>query len=163
MSDTNAYVNAYIDNAIGMVHENVNIIIQLKTQLKIANDIILEKDGIIGSLNIQLQSNKNITDELSHYREVARQAEEAHKNISSKVSHMETALAQISQMKSEIKQRDSTIEKLEKKLKQSIEPLKESPKKTINTKKKLVAIAGDAKDEVSDGPVAIAGNATDDF
>ena len=156
MSDTNAYVNAYIDNAIGMVHENINIILQLKTQIKIANDIISEKDKIIGTLMSQVESCKNSSDEMIHLREVARVAEEAHKNTLSKVSHMETALTQIVQMKSEIKERDAKIAKLE-------EKLNSAPKKTINTKNKPVAIAGDARGEVSSVPVAIAGNATDDF
>lgn len=169
MSDTNAYVNAYIDNAVGMIHENINVVLQLKTQVKMANDIIKEKDGLIGSLMSQLESSKNISDEVTRYREVARQAEEAQKNAISKMEHMDTAISQISSMKSEIKKRDAMIANLEEKL--SIftlsiltEPKLEQPsKKTINTKKnKVVIVAGNAADELPVNNPAIAGTAIDE-
>lgn len=155
MSDTNAYVNAYIDNAVGMIHENVNAILQLKTQIKIANDIIKEKDGVIGSLMSQLESSKVDSSEMLDLRDKAKRWEESFNTMATKASHIDTALAQIAQMKSEIKERDAKITKLEEKLNLT--------KKTINTKNKPVAIAGNAADEVSNTPKAIAGNATDDF
>lgn len=159
MSDTNAYVNAYIDNAIGMIHENVNVILQLKTQVKIANDVIKEKDGIIGSLTPQLESSKVNFNEMVVLRDKVKSLEESYNTMLIKASHVDTALAQITQMKAEIKQRDDKIAKLKEQLALALKPTK----KTINTKNKLVAVAGDAKDEVSNTPVAIAGNATDDF
>jgi vacuolar-type H+-ATPase subunit I/STV1 len=167
MSDTNAYVNAYIDNAVGMIHENINVVLQLKTQVKIANDIIKEKDGLIGSLMSQLESSKNITDEVTRYREVARQAEETQKNAVSKMEHMDTAMSQISSMKSEIKKRDSKILELEETLKKFNEftsvNLLETSKKTINTKRNKVAIvAGNAVDELPVNNPAIAGTAIDE-
>lgn len=167
MSDTNAYVNAYIDNAVGMIHENINVVLQLKTQVKMANDIIKEKDNIIGSLMSQLESSKKISDELAHYREVARQAEEAQKNAASKNAHMDIAVSQIASMKSEIKIRDAKILKLEEKLNSLTEQKLEQPsKKTINTKKGkavIVGVAGDASDEVPAIKPAIAGNAADEM
>lgn len=163
MSDTNAYVNAYIDNAVGMIHENINVVLQLKTQVKMANDIIKEKDNVIGSLMSQLESNKNISDEVARYREVARQAEEAQKNAVSRMSHMDTALSQISSMKSEIKKRDAMIAKLEEKLNSLAEPKSEQPsKKTINTKKNKVVIVAGAADELPVNNPAIAGTAIDE-
>jgi len=169
MTDTNAYVNAYIDNAVGMIHENINVVLQLKTQVKMANDIIKEKDGVIGSLMSQLESSKTVSDELSRYREIARQAEEAQKSAASKMAHMDTAMSQISSMKSEIKKRDSKILELEETLKKFNEftevSLLETSKKTINTKRNKVAIvgvAGNAVDEVPTNKPAIAGNAVDE-
>ena len=155
MSNSNAYVNAYIDYAIGMIHENVNVVLQLKTQLKIANDLLLEKDAVIGSLMSQLESHKSNTDEMSDLRDKARRWEESFNIMTIKASHIDTALAQISQMKAEIRERDTEIANLKDKLKPA--------KKTINTKNKPIAIAGNATDEVSDVSIAIAGNATDDF
>ena len=155
MSDSNAYVNAYIDHAIGMIHENVNVVLQLKTQLKMANELLAEKDAAIGSLMSQLDSFKIDSDEMTDLRDKAQRWEESFNTMSTKASHIDTALGQIAQMKAEIKQRDAKIAKLEEKLNPT--------KKTINTKNKPIAIAGDAKDEVSNVPVAIAGNATDDF
>jgi len=155
MSDSNAYVNAYIDHAIGMIHENVNVVLQLKTQLKMANDLLSEKDAVIGSLMSKLDSYKIDSEEMADLRDKAQRWEESFNTMSTKASHIDTALGQIAQMKAEIKQRDAKIAKLEEKLNPT--------KKTINTKNKPIAIAGNAVDEVSNVPIAIAGNATDDF
>lgn len=155
MSDSNAYVNAYIDHAIGMIHENVNVVLQLKTQLKMANELLAEKDAVIGSLMSKLDSYKIDSEEMADLRDKAQRWEESFNTMSTKASHIDTALGQIAQMKAEIKQRDAKIAKLEEKLNPT--------KKTINTKNKPIAIAGNAADEVSDVPIAIAGNATDDF
>jgi predicted RNase H-like nuclease (RuvC/YqgF family) len=155
MSDANMFMNTYVDHAIGMIHENINVVLQLKTQLKMANELLSEKDAAIGSLMSQLDSDRNINAEMTDLRDKARYWEESYHSMVNKTSHMDTALSQIAQMKAEIKDRDAKIAKLEEKLNPT--------KKTINTKKKPIAIAGDAKDEVSNVPVAIAGNATDDF
>lgn len=154
MSDANKYMNAYIDHAIGMIHENINVVLQLKTQLKMANELLAEKDAAIGSLMSQLNSYKVDSDEISELRDNARRLEESFNTMATKASHIDTALGQIAQMKAEIKQRDAKIAKLEEKLNPT--------KKTINTKNKPIAIAGDAKDEVSNVLIAIAGNAADE-
>lgn len=150
MSDTNAFVNAYIDHAVGMIHENVSAILQLKAQLKIANDLIAEKDAAIGSLAAQLESSKINTDEMSVLRDQARHWEDKHNSMVGRISHLDTALSQIAQMKKEILDRDDKISKLEEKLNPT--------KKTINTKKsKVVTIIED------DGRITLEKPATDDF
>lgn len=150
MSDTNAFVNAYIDHAVGMIHENVSAILQLKAQLKIANDLISEKDVVIGSLSAQLESSKINNDEMSVLRDQARQWEDAHNSMAGRVAHLDTALGQIAQMKKEIQDRDAKIVELEEKL--------NPPKKTINTKKsKVVTIIE------NDGSITLEKPATDDF
>lgn len=50
MSDSGKYINTYIDNAISVSHDFMVQVIQLKTQLKIANDLVLEKDQVISTL-----------------------------------------------------------------------------------------------------------------
>ena len=127
MSDINKFMNTYVDHAVGMIHENISLILQLKTQIKIANDLIVEKDAAIGSLTSQLESNKVSGDEMSILRDQKRHWEEAHNSMANKVSHLETALSQIAQMKKEIQDRDAKIIALEEKL--------NSAKKKINTKK----------------------------
>jgi hypothetical protein len=169
MSESNAYVNAYIDSAIGLIHEKINVVLQLKTQLKMANDIVAEKDSIIGSLASQLETIKFNSDEMSVLRGQAQHWEDMYNVAMRKAGQADTALNQLGQMKQELYQRDIKIALLEEKLNPA--------KKTINTKKGKglagnaadevsllpVAIAGNAADEVSNVPVAIAGNATDDF
>lgn len=58
MADTSAYVNAYIDNAVGMLHENINTILQMKTQAKLTADIISAKTEEVKNLQVQLDDVK---------------------------------------------------------------------------------------------------------
>ena len=48
MSDSNKFVNSYIETCMNTLQENLANIVQLKTQLKLANDLIAEKDAVIG-------------------------------------------------------------------------------------------------------------------
>jgi chromosome segregation ATPase len=50
MSDPNKFINTYIDTTIATLHEYVGSSLQLKTQLKIANDLLIEKDSAIAQL-----------------------------------------------------------------------------------------------------------------
>lgn len=117
MSDQNKYINGYIDNAVGMIHENVNLILQLKTQLRMANELVSEKDAIINNITFDLESNKNNNIErntiITKLTNDITQLKEANESMSSKQSHMDTALNQISQMKAQIIQRDEKIVALE--------------------------------------------------
>ena len=51
MSDANAYMNAYVDNAVGLIHEYIGGILQLKTQLKVCESIIEAKNVEIEKLS----------------------------------------------------------------------------------------------------------------
>jgi chromosome segregation ATPase len=140
MSDQNKYINGYIDNAVGMIHENVNLILQLKTQLRLANELISEKDAAIGNLSSELQSNKSYSEEISILNETIKKLEnrntslqDANNGLSSKVSHMDTLLNQISQMKMDILAKNTQIEQLNEQLNEKLYPKKKI--KSINTKK----------------------------
>ena len=119
MSDPNKYVNTYIDTMMATLHEYLASSLQLKTQLKIANDLLQEKDSIISHLSNEIETIKNnsikqgdmdsIQSELNSYKERTRIAEESHNALKSKVSHMDTLTAQLVEMKNEIKIRDDRI------------------------------------------------------
>ena len=151
MVDQNKYINGYIDNAVGMIHENVNLILQLKTQLRLANELISEKDAIITNISSELENNKNnniendmmvtkLTSDLKHLRA-------ANETMSSKQSHIDTALTQISQMKAQIIERDEKIVFLE----ESIEQLNNNRKNKPSLNKVTIQ------------PPTVTKLATDDF
>jgi hypothetical protein len=50
MSDGNTYFNAFVDAAVGSIHEYVALTLQLKAKLKIANDLLAEKDNVSDQL-----------------------------------------------------------------------------------------------------------------
>jgi chromosome segregation ATPase len=152
MTDQNAYINAYVDNSVGMLHEYVTMVLQLRTQNKIVNDMVAEKDATISSLREQvsgvsteLQEELNkVKGELESYRsqignnnEKINQSradaikwEQEYNDMKNKMSHMDTLTSQMNEMKKMIIDKDNEIQSLKDKL-----TPKPSPKKVINTPK----------------------------
>ena len=153
MTDQNAYINAYVDNSVGMLHEYVTMVLQLRTQNKIVNDMVAEKDATISSLREQvsgvsteLQEELNrVKGELESYRsqigdnnQLINQSradaikwEQEYNDMKNKMSHMDTLTSQMNDMKKMIIDKDNEIQDLKDKLES-----KPSPKKVINTKDK---------------------------
>lgn len=124
--DQSKYINTYIDVIISQLHETLASNLQLKTQLKIANDIIQEKDSIIGNLQNQYSAIQNNDGDVQRAREQAKHWEDSYHAMNAKVAHMDTLLNQVKDMKAIILEKDKIIENLK------------TPKKVINTKKKIV-------------------------
>ena len=134
MSDPNKFINTYIDTTIATLHEYVGSSLQLKTQLKLANDLLVERDATITQLTSEkdaavsrltseienINNNFSTTQDNTQTMKAAllscqdklKIAEESHSAISSKVSHMDTLLKQLTDMKNEIKTRDDQISSL---------------------------------------------------
>lgn len=131
MSDANKFVNTYIDTTIATLHEYLSVNLQLKSQLKLANElvqekdqliatmtseseqkdhdkdsqisnIITEKDGIITSLSTQLEQTKKDDSEIVRLRERNASLEESYNAMKNKISHMDTLNKQVGDMKNEI-------------------------------------------------------------
>lgn len=116
MSDPNKFINTYIDTIIAALHEQLGSGLQLKTQLKLANDLLQEKDSIISQLNNEIENikitenyTKSVQAELVYCQDKLRIAEESHNALKTKVSHMDTLTKQLTDMKNEIKIRDDKI------------------------------------------------------
>jgi chromosome segregation ATPase len=155
MSDNSVFINAYLDNAIGTIHEQISNILTLKTQLKVSQSILAEKDNIIQNIsndvnNLQtIISNKDKQlaeaqesssakkDELSEAVSNASAWEQSYNSMAAKVSHMDTLLKQITEMKNIIIEKDKQIENLNKEIieltaKETIKKKVAMPKKEIN-------------------------------
>lgn len=144
MSEQNRYVNAYIDHAVGMLHENLTQILQTKTQLRVANELVAEKDKLISSLQAELEQNKSSLTDKNSAVQNAQKWEAEYNAMKNKVSHMDTLLHQMNDMKKLILEKneeynkmmivkDEELEKLRKKLIDI-----QSSKKTINRKKTII-------------------------
>lgn len=116
MTDNNKYINAYVDIAIGTIHEYLAANIQLKAQNKIANDLVSEKDKIIASLQSEITSINKNTSDMQILQSNAKTWEDSYNAMKNKVSHMDTLTKQIIDMKREIVSRDDKIKELEDKL-----------------------------------------------
>ena len=142
MSDQNKFINTYIDNAVGLIHEQVTNILHLKTQLKLSQDALAGKDAEIEALNSKIvelediikqkdeQVSKTSVDEQEYQRAIsnADSWKSSYDAMVNKVSHMDTLLKQISEMKRQLKDKDIEIDRLKNK------PTKKKPsaKKEIN-------------------------------
>lgn len=99
MSDPNKYINAYVDFAMGTIHEQLTTILQLKTQLKLSTEIVPEKDALIASLQEQLDECKNTASGLTKSVEEADTIKASYEAIKNKVSHMDALTSQMNEIK----------------------------------------------------------------
>lgn len=102
MSDTNTYINVYIDHAMGMIHEQINTILQLKTNLKVATDLIKQKDEIIATFDNQIKNVENSNNELNKSREDYSRLEQECNALRNKASNFDSLANQFNELKHEL-------------------------------------------------------------
>jgi len=148
MSDTSKFVNAYIENAMTMIHDNVALVLQLKAQAKVVNDMLAEKDERIAVLQNEVESIKselsNSRSNLSSYTEQinssqanARKWEEEVEQLRNQMEHMQTFVNQINEMKKMLRGKDQEIEELKLKL-NPVKVVKSPPSKKDINKKEVI-------------------------
>ena len=50
MSDPNKYINVYIENSLSLVHEYINILLKTKTEARLMEEVLKDKDLEIARL-----------------------------------------------------------------------------------------------------------------
>lgn len=148
MSDANKYINTYVDHAVGTIHEQVITILQLKTQLKIAKDVLTEREEQVSSLQQQLQECKETSAGLTKSVAEASDVKASYEAIKNKVSHMDALTGQLNEVKQALLAKNNELENLKKELDEKNILLSEKeieivnltkqvppPKKVINRKK----------------------------
>ena len=115
MSDQNKYINTYIDNAISISHDFMVQVVQLKTQLKISNDLVQEKDQVISALVKEKEEsssslkteNERITTEFRSETEKLQQCRQEINNALNNARHWED---QFNAMKNKVSHIDTLTE-----------------------------------------------------
>jgi chromosome segregation ATPase len=144
MEHNEKFVSTYIDSALGLLHQNINTIVELKARVKILEDVVHEKndiitklDGTIGALNDEKKNiaktiddlylekekfkiefsekNNNLIEEIRTLKEKIKTVEEKYEIIQQKSTHMSTYESQIKEMKKEIIAKNEEIENLKEK------------------------------------------------
>jgi chromosome segregation ATPase len=144
MEHNEKFVSTYINSALGLLHQNINAIVELKARVKILEDIVNEKndiitklDGTIGALNDEKKNiaktvddlylekekfkiefsekNSNLIEEITTLKEKLKTVEEKYEIIQQKSTHMSTYESQIKEMKKEILSKNVEIESLKEK------------------------------------------------
>lgn len=112
------YFNAYVDAAVGMIHEHVSTILQLKSQMKISAEVLLEKDKTINTLSSEIETlrgqsdlMKNQTSEMQKLQANAKHWEDSYHAAMNKLSHMETLTKQYNDLKNTFAITNSDFEK----------------------------------------------------
>lgn len=111
--DQTKYINAYIDVAMSTIHESTAQLLQQKTQNRVANDLLAEKDNIIATLTTEVENLKNGISDLSNIRSQNENMMQQHVGLTNKLAHFETLTNQVIQMKNEILLKDQIIQKLQ--------------------------------------------------
>lgn len=125
--DQNLFINTYIDTIVGTIEEYLKANLQLKTQVKVNEMIVAEKDRTIQSLTEELRVNRAAEDWKTKY-----DAAETNYNAAlGKLKHMDGLLSQVGEMKKIILAKDAEIELLNNELQEL-----RGSKKVINIKTK---------------------------
>lgn len=133
MSD-NKFVNTYIETCVNTLQENLNNMLQLKTQLKVANDLIAEKDIAIGNLLRELEDKKNVEAQYHNAMESNRAINDELLGLRNKVTHLDTALRQVAEMKAMLLIKDREITELKNTTETiSVTPIKKKKKEVVET------------------------------
>lgn len=151
MADQSVYVNAYLENAVAMLHDQLNQIIQLKTQIKLSENLLSQKDSTIADLTNKLTISTATEKEFTSLKEKARIAEDSHHALVNKVSHMESLQNQFNDLKRSYIDKEKELAET----KQLLEGYKDNKvngippvsKKKINIKKKESVITESTEDQ----------------
>lgn len=144
------FMNAYVENAVGTVHEYINVILQLKTKLQVASDIVVEKDGVIAQLQSDLENSRKSGDEISEANRNAKSWEEQFYAMRNKVSHMDTLTNQYNDLKRMFTEKEQELLKLKEQIEKLKEKPKSAPKKVINTKDIVKKVAVETEEKIDD-------------
>lgn len=114
--DSSKYVNTYLDFAVGMIHEAINERLQLKTQMKLSNDLVAERDQVISSLKIEIEELKKqsteeirLQNDLSEEKKKSKQWEDSYHALSNKVSHFDNLTNQFNDIKNQLLNKNNEL------------------------------------------------------
>lgn len=158
MSSSTEYINAYLENSISTLHDYLNQILQLKTQLKLVTDSISSKDAVLDELSKELErvkdeldSNKKSQEKDNEAINTAKLNAERLQNENDSIKHrlgeFDALVKQFADLKNEYKNKNIQYEKLSSELEnvktllvEKDRELKELeklvPKKSISSAKK---------------------------
>lgn len=112
MSDPNKYINVYIENALGMVHEYINLLLQHRTQAKLMEETIKDKDLDIARLSEEITNLRENNVNASELGEKARVWEEQYNSMKQRVAHMDTMASGFNEIKMRLVEKNTQVDML---------------------------------------------------
>lgn len=111
--DQTKYVNSYIESTMSMLQEYLVSIVQLKTQVKVLNDTITEKDTLINDLTNKINTSTSFEQEYHKILQRNQSLENEMNGLKNKMSHMHTLVNQFNDVKALLKEKEEKIKQLE--------------------------------------------------
>ena len=130
MSDTNKYVNIYIETVSEYAHEYFNSMMQLKTQLRVATDLIKEKDEVVAALNEKLEIEKGKEQEANKALSDAKAWEEQYNSMKGRTSNYDVLTDQYNELKKVLVSKNEEIQRISSEL--------ETTKKNVSEKQEQI-------------------------
>lgn len=159
MSDVD-YMNTYVSVALETVHSYVNDTLQLKTQIKVLNDLVSQKDQVVQDLSAQLQSlnmenegrrstEGEMQTEMQTLRENASSWESQYNNIVNKVSHMDTLTNQYNELKGQYIQKENELNNVSNELSRIMNEFNAKNSECEGLKQSIESLQKHREDEVA--------------
>lgn len=137
MESNNNYFNKYVETAISTAHELLTTVIQLKANIKLANEIIEsqknQNENITKELETKNETNDiikkleneliDIKEELSNERQEKAHAISEKNSLITKASHINTFTNEIKQLRKDLEEKNKELETLKSKKKKSTKML----------------------------------------
>lgn len=146
MSSSTEYVNAYLENSIGTLHDYLNQILQLKTQLKLVTDSLSSKDATIAELTNQVESVKkeldafhqthsNDSEAVNAAKTLAQNLQNENDSIKHKLTEFDALIKQFNDLKTQYKDKENEVQKLSSEIIDMNKTLNERNEEIKNLKK----------------------------
>ena len=139
MSDSNKFVNTYIEVAVGTVHELLNQVLQLKTEARITSDLVSEKDQVISTLQSALENEQERSriehEEADKANQQVRQWEDEVNSLRTKAGNFDALSNQFNELKRDFIAKNTELENIKKDLEEARSKLKELQKIDRQVKK----------------------------
>jgi DNA repair exonuclease SbcCD ATPase subunit len=177
MSDANKYINVYIENALGLVHEYINILLKTKTEAKLMEEVLKDKDLEIARLSEEVTGLRGNSVNVNEALEKARVWEDQYNSMKQRVAHMDTMASgfneikqrlvekntevdriatELQQLRQDVAEKNNIIQELEKQLKPFLKDVKvTATKKAVTPPKKEINTVDKAKEVPAPEPVKI--------
>ena len=137
MSDTNKYVNIYIETVSEYAHEYFNSMMQLKTQLRVATDLIKEKDEVVAALNEKLEIEKGKEQEANKALSDAKAWEEQYNSMKGRTSNYDVLTDQYNELKKVLVSKNEEIQRISSELETTKKNVDERQEKIVTLEKEV--------------------------
>lgn len=118
MSDPNKYINVYIENSLSLVHEYINILLKTKTEAKLMEEVLKDRDLEIARLSEEVTGLRGNSTNVNEALEKARVWEDQYNSMKQRVAHMDTMASGFNEIKQRLVEKNTEVDAMATELQQ---------------------------------------------